>query len=55
MKKEALKVEFQRKEAEKARRDEILKAMEIAKNPTSLRGRVGVFVDGDIEMGVRQH
>jgi hypothetical protein len=53
MKKTALKVEFQRKEAEKKRREEILK--EQAKNPTSLQGRVGALVDGDVELGVRLH
>jgi hypothetical protein len=50
MKKTALKVQYQRKEAEKRRREEM---EETAKNPTSLQGRMEGLVDGDIELGVR--
>lgn len=52
MKKAALKVQFQRKEAEKRRREEM---EETAKNPTSLQGRVAGLTGGDIELGVTLH
>ena len=53
MKKKALQREFQRAEEERVRREEMLKEMEMATNPTSLHGRVAGLVGGDVEMGVR--
>jgi hypothetical protein len=50
MKKKALKMEFERKEAERLRREVEIRKEEMAKNPTSLRGRAGL-VGGDIEIG----
>jgi hypothetical protein len=46
MKKEALKVEFERSETERMRRTK-------RRCPTSMNWRVGFLVDGDVEIGVR--
>jgi hypothetical protein len=46
-------VEFQRKEEKMARREAMLKEEAMRQNPTSLQGRIGGLVDGDVEMGVR--
>jgi hypothetical protein len=53
MKKKARQVEFQRKEEKMARREAMLKEEAMRQNPTSLQGRIGGLVDGDVEMGVR--
>jgi hypothetical protein len=49
MKKKALKVAFERKEEERRKREKL--EIERGKNPTSLKGRVGM-INGDVEMGV---
>jgi len=50
MKKKALQVDFERKEEERIRKEQILKEQASIRNPTSLRGRVVGLVDGDVEM-----
>jgi hypothetical protein len=51
MKKKALQAEFQRKEVERVRHEQMMKEEALGKNPTSLHGRVAFLADRDVEIG----